>query len=72
MATTYTKVQLRRGTKAQWTEYNTILEVGEIGFESDTYRFKIGQINKVNGELIAWNNLDYYGNPMPGYGMPPP
>ena len=62
MATTYSKVQLRRGTKAHWTEYNTILFEGEVGFETDTYRFKIGQKDE-NGNLIAWNDLDYYGNP---------
>lgn len=62
MATAFTKVQLRRGSAAEWTRYNTILDVGEIGFEDDTYRFKIGQINKETGELYDWKTLPYYGS----------
>ena len=60
MAKTYTKVQLRRGTASQWTSYNTLLDNGEIGFETDTYRFKIGQTGPT-GELIPWRDLDYFG-----------
>lgn len=61
MTRTFTKVQLRRGTKTQWAKANTILEIGEFGFESDTYRFKIGQLDKETGKLYAWNDLDYFG-----------
>jgi hypothetical protein len=61
MSTTFTKVQLRRGLAAEWTQYNTILEVGEIGFESDTYRFKIGQYLPNTKTLASWNELDYFG-----------
>ena len=62
MATSFTKLRLRRGKKEQWTQYNTILDAGELGFEEDTYRFKIGQINPATGELYDWNNLDYFGD----------
>jgi hypothetical protein len=34
--------QQRRGTAAQWTSANPILSAGEIGFEIDTNKFKIG------------------------------
>ena len=62
MATAFTKVQLRRGSAAEWAKYNTILAAGEIGFEDDTYRFKIGQINPATGALYAWNDLEYFGS----------
>jgi hypothetical protein len=53
-----TRMQQRRGTAAQWTSTNDgdgpILEVGEIGFETDTGKFKIGDgINR-------WIDLDYF------------
>lgn len=46
-----TKIQLRRGNASQWSDQ--VLSAGEIGFELDTGRFKIG-----NG-LTAWNSLGY-------------
>lgn len=49
-------IQLRRDTKANWTAANPVLANGELGFETDTKRFKIG-----NGST-AWNLLEYYGN----------
>ena len=49
-------MQQRRGTAAQWTAANPILAAGEIGFETDTNKFKIG-----NG-ATAWNALDYFAN----------
>jgi hypothetical protein len=45
----------RRGTAAQWTSANPTLGAGEIGFETDTRRFKFG-----NG-ATAWNSLGYSG-----------
>lgn len=47
------KIQLRRGTAAQWTAANPILADGEMGIESDTRKVKIG-----NGST-AWNSLPY-------------
>ena len=47
------KIQLRRGTAAQWTTANPILADGEMGVESDTRKVKIG-----NGST-AWNSLPY-------------
>jgi len=47
------QIQTRNGTAAQWTSANPTLMVGEIGAETDTGRFKIG-----NGST-AWNSLNY-------------
>jgi len=49
-----TRMQQRRGTAAQWTSANPILAGGEIGFETDTGQFKIG-----NGSS-AWSALSYF------------
>lgn len=46
-----TRMQQRRGTAAQWAATNPILSSGEVGFETDTLIFKIG-----NG-TSAWNVL---------------
>ena len=47
-----TKIQVRRGTAAQWTA-GIILSAGEFGFETDTGKFKIG-----NGST-SWGSLAY-------------
>ena len=47
-------MQQRRGTAAQWTAANPILAAGEIGFETDTTKFKMG-----NGSS-TWANLKYF------------
>jgi hypothetical protein len=49
------QIQLRNDTAANWTAANPILAVGEIGLESDTNKFKIG-----NGSE-AWNSRTYAG-----------
>jgi len=51
-----TRMQQRRGTAAQWTAANPILAAGEIGFETDTSKFKMG-----NGSS-AWSALQYFAN----------
>jgi hypothetical protein len=51
----YDQLLHRRGTAAAWTSANPILGAGEIGFETDTRRFKFG-----NG-ATAWNSLAYSG-----------
>lgn len=35
-------IQVRRGTAEQWVTANPVLASGELGFESDTGKFKIG------------------------------
>ena len=51
-----TRMQQRRGTAAQWTAADPILAAGEIGFESDSGQFKIG--DGVN----HWEDLSYFKN----------
>lgn len=51
-----TRMQQRRGTAAQWTAANPTLAAGEIGFETDNNRFKIGD------GATAWADLDYFAN----------
>jgi hypothetical protein len=48
-------LQLRRGTSSQWSSANTRLADGEIGLETDTRQFKIG-----NG-ATGWTGLGYGG-----------
>lgn len=36
------RIQIRRGTAAEWTASDPILAEGEPGFETDTNTFKIG------------------------------
>ena len=48
-----TKIQVRRGNAATWTSVNPILSAGEIGYESDTGKMKIG-----NG-VAAWTARPY-------------
>ncbi len=49
-----TRMQQRRGTAQQWTDANPILNIGEIGYESDNNKFKIG--DGVN----HWDDLAYF------------
>jgi hypothetical protein len=53
-----TRMQQRRGTAAQWISTNAgagpVLNAGEMGWESDTNKFKIG--DGVNN----WTSLDYF------------
>lgn len=51
-----TRMQQRRGTAQQWTDADPILAAGEIGFETDTNQFKIG--DGVN----HWDDLSYFKN----------
>ena len=47
------KIQLRRGLAANWTSSNPTLAEGELGLETDTGKFKVG--NGVN----QWTGLPY-------------
>ena len=55
-----TRMQQRRGTAAQWISTNAgagpVLNAGEMGWESDTNKFKIG--DGVNN----WTSLDYFSD----------
>ncbi|NLJ90722.1 MAG: hypothetical protein GX323_07450, partial [Clostridiales bacterium] len=47
------RVQIRRGTAAQWQQANPVLLDGEFAIEKDTRKFKIGD------GTTAWNDLPY-------------
>lgn len=47
--------QFRRGTASEWSTANPVLANGEMGIETNTNQFKIG-----NGST-AWNSLAYGG-----------
>jgi len=55
----YARMQQRRGTAAEWTAANPVLQAGELGYETDTEKFKIG-----NG-TSNWNDLDYWEGSLP-------
>ena len=48
-----TKIQVRRGTGAAWTTSNTVLDIGEFGYNTTTGQLKIGD------GTTAWADLDY-------------
>jgi len=49
-----TRMQQRRGTATQWTTANPVLNAAEIGWESDTNKFKIGDGTN------NWSALTYF------------
>jgi len=46
-------IQFRRGTAAEWVAANPTLALGEVGYETDTTKIKIGDGS------AAWNSLGY-------------
>lgn len=48
------KIQLRRGTATEWALRDTLLLPGEVGYEADTGRQKIGD------GVTRWNQLAYW------------
>jgi hypothetical protein len=53
MATITQRIQLRRDTAAAWASGNPTLQAGELGFETDTGKFKLGT------GVVAWTSLAY-------------
>jgi len=51
-----TQIQFRRDTAANWVSTNPTLSAGELGYETDTAKFKIGDGS------TAWNS-QAYANP---------
>ena len=51
------QIQLRRGTASQWTSADPTLAAGEIGLETDTAKYKIGD------GTTAWSSLAYSSLP---------
>lgn len=48
------RIQNRRATSAQWATANPVLAAGEIGFELDTNKTKVGD------GLTPWSDLSYF------------
>ena len=48
-----TIIKLRRGTAAQWASANPVLAAGEVGFETDSRKFKFGD------GVATWNVTPY-------------
>lgn len=46
-------IQIRRGTAVQWSSTNPILADGELGFETDSKKGKLGT------GIASWNDLPY-------------
>jgi hypothetical protein len=62
-----TRQQQRRGTSEQWSTANPILAAGEIGYETDTNEFRIGDgVNRWN-DLSPFKNLDDLGGTLDDY-----
>ena len=52
------RIQLRRDTSSNWTTANTILTEGELGYETNTSKVKIGD------GTTPWNSLNYLIYPL--------
>ena len=62
-----TRMQQRRGTAQQWTDANPVLAAGEIGFETDTNQFKIGDGVNLWAALSYFKNLEDLGGSLDDY-----
>lgn len=51
------KIQLRHDTAANWTSVNPVLLEGEVGIETDTKKFKVGD-GVTNWTSLAYGNAD--------------
>lgn len=54
-------IQIRRDTAANWTSVNPTMATGEIGFETDTKKLKVGDGS------TAWTSVGYYTLGAAGY-----
>ena len=61
-----TRMQQRRGTATMWTNANPILGVAEIGYETDTNKFKIGDGTNRWADLSYFVDLDTMIEGAPG------
>ena len=51
----YIQLQLRHGSASEWSSSNPVLVIAEVGVETDTKKFKIGD------GVTNWNSLAYGG-----------
>jgi hypothetical protein len=47
------RIQFRRDTAAEWASVDPVLAAGEVGFETDTNKFKLGD------GVTSWTSLPY-------------
>jgi len=62
-----TRMQQRRGTAAQWTAANPVLAAGELGYETDTNEFRIGDGVNTWSSLSPFKNLEDLGGSLDDY-----
>jgi len=62
-----TRMQQRRGTSEQWSTANPILAAGEIGYETDTNEFRIGDGINRWADLSPFKNLQDLGGTLDDY-----
>jgi len=62
-----TRMQQRRGTSSQWTNANPVLAAGEIGVETDTNQFKLGDGTTEWSDLSYFKNLEDLGGSLDDY-----
>ena len=62
-----TRMQQRRGTSTQWTDADPVLAAGEIGVETDTNQFKLGDGVSVWSDLSYFQNLGDLGSSLDDY-----
>lgn len=48
------RIQLRRDSASGWAQANPVLADGELGFERETRRIKVGD------GVTPWNDLDFF------------
>lgn len=48
-----TRIRIRRASSGEWSSFNPVLAIGEIAFETDSYRLKVGD------GLSFWTGLPY-------------
>ena len=68
-------IQIRRGTALEWTTADPTLANGEMGYETDTFKFKFGDgstvwtlLNYHNEDILSLTDLsdvDLTGSPLP-------
>lgn len=56
------RIQVRRGTSTNWTSVDPILAGGELGFETDTNKIKVGD------GTTSWSSLSYMSADAPSIG----
>lgn len=59
------RIQIRRDLSSNWYENDPILYPGEIGFEIDTLKFKVGPLVESPEVGTHWNSILNYANIVP-------